>query len=159
PWYSKEDIRTGEEWEASIRAGLEQCPWFLVVLSPRSQTSRWVQREVSWAMEHRLGRIIPVLLEDVHKDKLDLGLHAIQHVDCRSGIACVRNRILEPLGLPGPPDGATPPLPPRPPVCFGREAELQRLVEILAPEGAVAVQATPVAGVGGIGKSTLVLTA
>jgi len=52
------------------------------------------------------------------------------------------------------------PLPPKPPVCFGRDQELARLLDLLAPtDPAAKAPATPVAGNGGIGKSTLVLTA
>jgi tetratricopeptide (TPR) repeat protein len=51
-------------------------------------------------------------------------------------------------------------LPPRPPVCFGREAQLAELVTTLVPSPPeTKVPATPVVGIGGIGKSTFVLTA
>jgi tetratricopeptide (TPR) repeat protein len=52
-------------------------------------------------------------------------------------------------------------LPPRKPdFCFGRDVELARLIGFLAPaDPSARVPATPVSGIGGIGKSTLVLTA
>ena len=82
-WYSKKDIRTADQWERAIRKGLTVSDWFLVVMSPRSLASEWVQREVHWAMENRLGRLIPVVLESTKADDWHLGLDRIQHVDFR----------------------------------------------------------------------------
>src|SRR5437588_7739497 len=62
-WYAEDDIHTAEEWEMSIRQGLASCEWFLVVMTPRSANSKWVQAEVNWAIDKRQGRLIPVLLE------------------------------------------------------------------------------------------------
>src|SRR5262249_44819076 len=55
---------------------------------------------------------------------------------------------------------ATKPLPPRPAVCFGRAVQLAELLAtLLPPTSGAKVPATPVGGIGGIGKSTFVLTA
>jgi tetratricopeptide (TPR) repeat protein len=49
---------------------------------------------------------------------------------------------------------------PRAPVCFGREAELADLLPLLVPADPTAkVPGIPLVGIGGIGKSTLILTA
>src|SRR5205085_451232 len=67
----------------SIREGLRNCDWFLVVLSPNSVGSKWVRREVHWAMERREGHVVPVLIEDCMPEDLHLGLFPIQLVDFR----------------------------------------------------------------------------
>src|ERR1700733_3114177 len=71
-WYSPRDIPAGY-WEEQIRAGLEACDWFLVVLSPSGLASSWVRREVELALaDPRYKRkIVPILAEpcdwqDVH---------------------------------------------------------------------------------------------
>lgn len=83
-WYSESDIRTAEEWERSIQAGLESCRWLLVVLSRNSVCSQWVRTEVSWAMRNRPGRVLPVLIEDCNPDDLHLRLASIQCLDLRA---------------------------------------------------------------------------
>ena len=81
-WYAPFRIRTAENWERSIRDGLENSDWFIVVMSPRSAKSDWVRQEVHWAMEERKGRIVPLLLETCNKDDFHVGLRAIQAIDC-----------------------------------------------------------------------------
>jgi hypothetical protein len=85
-WYSAEDIRTAEEWERSIRTGLQSCSWFLVIVSPHAVRSDWVRTEVSWAVRHRPGRIVPVLIEDCDPEDLHLRLAMIQNIDLRAQV-------------------------------------------------------------------------
>src|SRR5207302_3802478 len=63
-WFAENEIQAADRWEQSIRHGLESCDWFLVVMSPRSAQSKWVKAEVSWAIDKREGRLIPVLIHD-----------------------------------------------------------------------------------------------
>lgn len=93
-WYSKDSIETAAEWEKKIREGLRSCDWFLVVMTPRSVASKWVQREVFWAMERREGRIIPVLLETCDPEDLHLGLLPIQYIDFRQEVEAARRKLL-----------------------------------------------------------------
>jgi hypothetical protein len=101
PWYSRDDIHTTEDWERSIRRGLEECDWFLVVMTPRSAKSPWVKWELSWAMSEREDRVVPVLLETSDASDWHLGLRTIQHVDFRPGqdIARARSELLAVWGL------------------------------------------------------------
>ena len=80
-WYSKNAILTAEDWERSIRRGLETSQWFLLVLSLHSVASRWVKMEVHWALEHRPGRVVPVMIEPCNPASLHIGLQLIQHID------------------------------------------------------------------------------
>ena len=82
-WYSKDDIKTSEEWERRIVQGLEDCEWFLVVLTEKAVTSTWVRAEVQWAMEHRQGKIVPVLLRECNVTAIHLLLNSIQYTDFR----------------------------------------------------------------------------
>jgi tetratricopeptide (TPR) repeat protein len=77
-WYSTDNIKSASEWEQQIREGLKACDWFLIVLSPRSVASEWVQREVHWAFLKRKGKIVPVLMETCAPEDLHLGLLPIQ---------------------------------------------------------------------------------
>lgn len=60
------DILAGDSLTQKIEAGLESSNFFLVVLSPFSLTSPWVQRELSAALMRQVSHgkivIIPVLL-------------------------------------------------------------------------------------------------
>lgn len=80
PWYSKTSIHSSTEWEREIRKGLNECEWFLVVISAHAIASKWVKAEVDWAMEHRWGRIAPVLVERCDPGELHLKLPQIQHI-------------------------------------------------------------------------------
>src|SRR5262249_46291567 len=82
-WYAPADIRTGAQWERKVLTGLRSSGWFLVVMTPESADSKWVKHEVDWAIEHRAGRIIPVLLRDCPRGAFHLALPGIQHVDFR----------------------------------------------------------------------------
>jgi hypothetical protein len=82
-WYSREDIRGGEDFERKILEGLRDCGHFLVVLSPRSVASEWVRREVAWAEAERRGRIVPVLLADCRPEDLHLALKPLHLIDFR----------------------------------------------------------------------------
>jgi TIR domain len=82
-WYSKQDIQGASEWAQRIVTGLQECDWFLVVMSRRSSESQWVRDEVHWAMDHRWERIVPVLLDDCDPMQLHLRLRRVQYIDFR----------------------------------------------------------------------------
>jgi hypothetical protein len=92
-WYSKENIETAAEWEKQIKLALGACDWFLVVLSPNSVVSDWVQSEVDWALDRRKGKIIPVLYQDCDPTELHLRLRLIQHIDFRGDPEPARRKL------------------------------------------------------------------
>jgi hypothetical protein len=95
-WYSKLNILTAEQWQEAILRGLEECEWFVVVMSPRAVASRWVRAEVTWAFEHRAeGMIIPLLLEECNYWKLHMQIPLLQHVDFRQATAEARQKLVE----------------------------------------------------------------
>jgi hypothetical protein len=82
-WYSRDSIHAAEEWEKRIRQALTGCEWFLVALSANSVRSEWVRAEVDWALEHRLGRLVPVLIDDCDPQECNLRLRTLQYIDLR----------------------------------------------------------------------------
>jgi hypothetical protein len=83
PWYSQWDIRGTEDWSRRIQVGLESCPWFLVVLSKHSVSREWVRTEVHWAMEHRVGRVVPVVIDECRPEDCHLMLRRVPFIDFR----------------------------------------------------------------------------
>lgn len=83
-WYSPDDIMTGEEWEKAFNKGLKKCNWFILVMSPASVASKWVKKEVSWALENRIDRVIPVLYRKCKPKDFHPELPGIQYVDFRA---------------------------------------------------------------------------
>lgn len=80
-WFAKDDIETTEDWERSILSGLQSSDWFIVVISSASVSSRWVKDEVAWAMQHRTGQIIPIVIADCESEQLHFRLPNIQQID------------------------------------------------------------------------------
>ncbi|MDH3672908.1 MAG: toll/interleukin-1 receptor domain-containing protein [Gammaproteobacteria bacterium] len=95
PWFAEEDIRTSEHWEQSILRGLRRSDWFLLVMSPSAAKSEWVKRELSWAMSERVGRIIPILIEDCEPVDFHIGLPRIQHADFRADRKVARETLIK----------------------------------------------------------------
>ncbi|WP_204138490.1 GUN4 domain-containing protein [Halomicronema sp. CCY15110] len=80
PVWIDDSIDYGTTWPRVIQDHLEQCSVFLVVMSPRSEDSHWVQCELSLALELKKP-IFPLLLEG----RRWLSVAAIQSVDVIGG--------------------------------------------------------------------------
>jgi formylglycine-generating enzyme required for sulfatase activity/uncharacterized caspase-like protein len=59
-WIDELGTRTGEDWLDRIAAAIEGCKAMLVILSPDSAASKWVQRELVFA-DQEGKRILPLL--------------------------------------------------------------------------------------------------
>ncbi|HTU44658.1 MAG TPA: toll/interleukin-1 receptor domain-containing protein [Bryobacteraceae bacterium] len=81
---SRRSIRGAQEWHDEIGAALKRCDWFLVILSPDSVRSKWIRRELTYALraDRYNDRIIPVLYKTCDVDELSWALSA-QQVDFR----------------------------------------------------------------------------
>jgi hypothetical protein len=77
-WWDRSGIAVSQDWEKTLRQALQDSQWFLPVLSSNSVTSKWVRREIAWAMDNRSDNIIPVALEPVNLDDWHVGLRTIQ---------------------------------------------------------------------------------
>ena len=76
-WIDQLDIRPGEHWDGAIEAALNECPAFLIVLSPRSVASQNVKDEVHFALE-KGKKILPIMMEEC---ELPFRLRRLQYMD------------------------------------------------------------------------------
>lgn len=71
--FTSDQLSAGEKWQAVIRQKLSASDYFLVLLSPASINSKWVQFELglAWGLDKT---IIPIITdrEIIHKIPLDL---------------------------------------------------------------------------------------
>lgn len=81
-WYADWAISPGDSIVRKISSALAQNDTLVILLSPRSVSSRWVQKELSVALMLQLKgqnvRIIPILIEDCDIPK---EIHDIKYVD------------------------------------------------------------------------------
>jgi hypothetical protein len=113
-------IDYGDQWPRVIQDNLAACRVFIVVMSPRSFNSMWVQNEVSYAQANRKS-IFPLLLEgDVW-----LSMSAMQFVDVQTGEIPPEkffDRLARELNKPVPPAPRPPKkLPPKPGISQRRQ--------------------------------------
>ena len=80
---SDTDIRGAQQWHDEIGRALQRCDWFVVVLSPDALDSRWVKRELLYALQQDRfeGRIAPLLYRACAYDQLSWTLPQMQTVD------------------------------------------------------------------------------
>jgi hypothetical protein len=65
-WRDTENIRGGEDWGTKIEEGIVEAYAFIVVLSPASLKSEWVNKEIDFAVKNvSKTPIIPLILEDI----------------------------------------------------------------------------------------------
>jgi hypothetical protein len=99
-WYCQDHLLPGKHLDQAIRAALEECEWFLVVVSKNSAASDGVQEEVDWALNHRRkeDRIIPICIDDTTPDALKLRFARLLYVDFRD-VADARKKLLSTWGI------------------------------------------------------------
>ena len=82
-WISSTNINGAQQWHDEIGKALSRCDWFAVLLSKSSVESKWVKREVVYALrkDQYENRIVPILLEDCDYDNLSWTLGSLEIVD------------------------------------------------------------------------------
>ena len=82
-WYSKRHLVGAQQWHDEIGKALKTCDWFLVALSPAAVRSKWVKRELLYALQEERyeNRIVPVLIKPCDVETLSWTLASVQHVD------------------------------------------------------------------------------
>lgn len=82
-WFSQTSILAGQRWHDEIGAALERCDWFAVILSPAAVESRWVKRELGYALVENQydNRVIPLLYKPCNYKKLAWDLPQFHMVD------------------------------------------------------------------------------
>jgi len=81
PWLDVERLKPGTTWQERLLTEVETCEAYILIVSPRSKKSKWVENELLTAQN--LGKpIFPLLLEDT---RMFLAIRNIQHEDVRGG--------------------------------------------------------------------------
>ena len=100
-WWDVSGLRGGDDWVRVIPAAIKTSDTFIVVLSPNSASSEWVEKEYTQALYLR-KRIIPIMLEP---SDVPFGLNTINYIDFTSDddYAANLNKLLATLGYVGEP--------------------------------------------------------
>jgi TIR domain-containing protein len=100
-WYSASHIVGARQWHDEIGRALARCDWFVVVLSPHSVKSKWVKRELLYALnqDRYNEKIIPLLLKACRHSRLSWTLSEFQFVDFRSDFEAGCRKLLRIWGL------------------------------------------------------------
>ena len=62
-WVAPRDIHVGSNYTKDIPSAIQECPCFLLVLSRESQKSKWVNKELTRAINQD-KRIMPLMIEN-----------------------------------------------------------------------------------------------
>jgi hypothetical protein len=83
-FYSPHNILGAQQWHDEIGDALARCDWFLLLLSPDAVGSKWVKRELMYALrsDSFLG-IVPLMYRDCDYESLSWTLADFQMVDFR----------------------------------------------------------------------------
>jgi hypothetical protein len=99
-WWDLTDLRGGDDWPRVIPAAIESSQYVIVVLSPNSAISDWVEKEYTQALGLR-KKIIPIMLRP---SRVPFPLNTINYVDFASGDYIDNlNNLLAALGYTGEP--------------------------------------------------------
>jgi hypothetical protein len=81
-WYSEHAIRGAQQWHDEIGAALERCDWMIVVMSPAAVKSKWVKRELLFALDdpRYQDRVVPALAKACDTKKLSWVLAQLQMI-------------------------------------------------------------------------------
>lgn len=104
-WWDLTDLRGGDDWVKKIPAAIQESDFFVIVLTPNSIQSEWVQKEYTQALNFR-KKIIPIMFEQCD---VPFALNTINFVNFMGTdyIASFRN-LLSSLGYSGTPPEITP---------------------------------------------------
>ena len=100
-WYSETNLLGAQQWHDEIGAALARCDWFLLILSPHATRSKWVKRELLYALrtpryeEH----ILPVRYRDCDTARLSWTLDDAQAVDFTGDFDVGLRALLRTWGL------------------------------------------------------------
>lgn len=100
-WYSETNLLGAQQWHDEIGAALARCDWFLVILSPHATRSKWVKRELFYALRSPRyeDHILPVRYRDCEADRLSWTLDDSQAVDFTGDFDTGLRALLRTWGL------------------------------------------------------------
>ncbi len=104
-WWDLTDLRGGDDWPRVIPQAIESSKYVIVVISPNSIVSDWVEKEYTHALElHK--KIIPIMLS---RATLPFALNTINFIDFTSDDYVGNfNHLLTALGYTGEQPAVTP---------------------------------------------------
>jgi hypothetical protein len=98
-WWDISDLKGGDAWMRTIQMALKASKYCVVVLSPNSVESEWVEKEYTYAIS-RATKIIPIISKTC---EVPLALGNIHHIDFRGNkYDCGLRELL--IALQAPPD-------------------------------------------------------
>ena len=82
-WLNRKNLVAAQQWHDEIGVALRRCDWFIVILSPNSVASKWVKRELLFALDDDRydGKKIPLLYQPFEYRDLSWALSLLQMVD------------------------------------------------------------------------------
>jgi hypothetical protein len=106
-WWDLTDLRGGDDWPRVIPKAIQASQYVIVVLTPNSIISDWVEKEYTQALSLR-KKIIPIMLE---RSEIPFALNTINYVDFTSeDYTASFDNLLGALGYTGEPPVVTPPV-------------------------------------------------
>ena len=86
-WYSRTSIVGARQWHDEIGSALTRCDAFVVILSPASVKSKWVKRELLFALQEDRyeNNIVPLLFKPCDCVELSWTLPQFEFVDFTKG--------------------------------------------------------------------------
>ncbi len=104
-WWDITDLRGGDDWVRSLPAAIESSQFFIIVLTPNSIKSEWVQKEYTQALNLR-KKIVPLMFEFCN---VPFALNTINYVNFLGGEYAVNfKNLLSALGYTGKPPVVSP---------------------------------------------------
>ena len=99
-WWDISDLKGGDEWVRVIPSAIESSQYFIILLSPDSSLSQWVEKEYLHALKLRL-KIIPVMVKPC---TVPFALANINYLDFTSSDPVISfNKLLTDLEYTGEP--------------------------------------------------------
>jgi hypothetical protein len=82
-WYAPSSIVGAQQWQDEIGRALQRCNWFLIVLSNNALKSKWVKRELAYALEDDRynNRILSIVKTTGNYFDLSWTLSSLQRID------------------------------------------------------------------------------
>ena len=75
-WYDLSGLETGIHWGMEIQAAIQKSQYIIIVLSPNSIASEWVEREFIYASNHKL-KTIPLIYKPCDLPLWSVSMHYI----------------------------------------------------------------------------------
>lgn len=100
-WFSETNLLGAQQWHDEIGEALARCDWFMLLLSPHAARSKWVKRELLFALRSPRyeERIVPVRHRACDMSRLSWTLEDFQVVDLSQNFNAGCRTLLRTWGL------------------------------------------------------------